>query len=231
MTHVERRIVQLALEAHKSGTAALWALRVLDPGIFKTSDGIPAAQHLPARGQALAVSSAWGLLPPLLCRNHQQQPWQQQHGGSARWSGAAAFISAEAGHMHAWHALDVTAPCRALHTGPRKLWRQQAPLALAPWRRALHKQQERQEEGQQQPQQQQPKQGGVEPLIAARRHHKQQHKQQARHASGASLASLPNLISFSRVVAAPVISYQMATGQWGPAVALLTVAAVSARHA
>ncbi|GBF93658.1 hypothetical protein Rsub_06761 [Raphidocelis subcapitata] len=56
-----------------------------------------------------------------------------------------------------------------------------------------------------------------EPASGARR----------RPASGASITSAPNLLSFSRIAAAPVAAHFMLTAQWGPAVALLAAAAVT----
>lgn len=140
--------------------------------------------------------------------------WQQEGSSPARSSAAC--------YLHQQPSTEQWCNKAALHTGAIGTHSNHSMLKLqltqqlrgAP-QRQLHQQQTQQQHTQQQKQQQEAPQGS---------------EQQGR-AVGSSLTSIPNLLSLSRVAAAPVIAYQMATDQWGSAVVLLTLAAVSGKRA
>lgn len=248
MARVLGRRLRLAPLRQQLQTACPWALQLLSPAMdtSSTSDadagGRPTAPASPQQAQQsrqLASCSSdahgWRRRAADACPHKGQLP------GSMLWAwppSAAAAVHKSAHHSGRRRRAELPWPpplhvrC-ALHTGSGKA--QSPPLTAVPKSRQPQFAQQ-QPQNQDQSLQQPHGEGGVERQPGTQQEPQQQEQQQHEKQQqqgppprplGASLTSLPNLLSWSRVAMAPVISYQMATDQWGPAVALLAIAAVS----
>ena len=229
MARVVERRLRLAALQQQLDTAGPWVLQLLtSPGVIAAnSEAAPsrAAPSCPWQQKRGVTGSAggvtrWTAAAPAP-REHQR--WQRAHPG---WtvSGPAAVTPAGSGAALpgcSWAAVTTwLAPPQLgceLHTGPTKPQPQPQRGRAAP----------RQWPPRHSQQQQQPL-----PQEQKAQHRLEDEQEQgprgapAGRPPGSSWVSAPNLLSLSRVAMAPVIAYQMATDQWGPAVALLAAAAV-----